>query len=148
MGAKEEWIRWSSHLACALFNQDVCKWVLAAGPEFICVSSVLKLVISGTRTHTRTCTHIDESCLQANWNLGVDYSSLVDDPGESSNYEFQTSWPKSMMCKMHLLYFFLEVKMLLTLPLYMYYIKNIITWLGCVMHRSRRRKHALFLHAG
>lgn len=30
----------------------MCKWVWSTGPEFICVSSVLKLVISGAQAHT------------------------------------------------------------------------------------------------
>lgn len=75
---------------------------MAPGAAFVCVSSVLKLVISGVCAHTHTHTHIDESCLQANWNLDMDYSCLVDEPGESPDYEFQTSWPRCKVCDMSL----------------------------------------------
>ncbi len=110
-----------------LLNIDICKWAMAPGPAFISVSSVLKLVISGAHTHKRThtyaCihvhahTHIDESCLQANWNLDMDYSCLVDEPGESPNYEFQTSWPRCLVYDTILFWLFLRWKMLLVVSL-------------------------------
>lgn len=59
----------------------------------LCLISVKVSYFWNTHTHT----HIDESCLQANWNLDMDYSCLVDEPGESLNYEFQTSWPRCMV---------------------------------------------------
>lgn len=66
----------------------------------LCLISVEVSYFWSTHTHTlthiltHTHTYIDESCSQANWNLDMDYSCLVDEPGESPNYEFQTSWPR------------------------------------------------------
>lgn len=73
-------------LVWVLFNVDISKWAAPRGsscvPAFITVS-YFRII------HTR----IDGSGLQANWNLNMDYSCVVDESGESPHYSFQTSWP-------------------------------------------------------
>lgn len=49
-----KWNRWIPHPVWVLFNIDICKWGMAPGAAFVCVSSVLKLVISGVCAHTHT----------------------------------------------------------------------------------------------
>lgn len=105
-----------------LLNTHICKWAVAPGPAFVSVSSVLKLVISGVCMHrhtlTHTLTHIDESCSQANWNLDMDYSCLVDEPGESPNYEFQTCWPTCMVYDIMMFWLVMRWKLLITVSVY------------------------------